>query len=559
MRYLLTEKQKNDLRQKYLDNINTLNQYLPSRYRVRPNLSDLNRKLNDPRLQRMYIKGKELGEKRQIRVELFNALSEKYKHLAKPDHKYFMARSVPTLLDLRPGAEKYNEAIVKTYFLHPEAVAQYAYQKAMELNPGDILKIAKSNDFENMAMDYYEKNRASCDLAYLLNDAAPSGVPLTEEAKKYMSKSVIFNHQFISNNGSFMNNMTDGFYTAPTLTERQKELLKESIEFGLENPELARDIDSSLKGMIEEQKQETKAFARNCDGKYDIDKPGAFTYYIMKNKVTKENVSFVEKLDGHIKDDADLVILDEDSAKNIRRLYEKDYIEEENVKFPRPIQNDLMDEYMAEFRYRYALNNNKLLHKMEEKSLSDMINGIRRGFFEAIRNSTSQYTIRLKEAIRQFETPGAEGYQNKEKLKEAAQAYLDHRGVKNRAEALRQSSAAKNRSLLCLDIVAAVEATKDNVKVDLKDDLEKDDDKIIEINENEKEKNLFVDPEEIINEKKLEEDEINTNIIKTNEKKDFTVRIKEKLSEKDSDLDESNEDLSIDDERIIIETGIRNN
>lgn len=102
--------------------------------------------------------------------------------------------------------------------------------------------------------------------------------------------------------------------------------------------------------------------------------------------------------------------------------------------------------------------------------------------------STSQYTLRLQEALKEFENPHSENYQDKEKLKEAAQSYLNYRGVHNRAEALRESSAPRNSSFLCLDLIAAVDATKDNVPINLneKDDI------IIEINKNNKD-DLFVD------------------------------------------------------------------
>ena len=164
-----------------------------------------------------------------------------------------------------------------------------------------------------------------------------------------------------------------------------------------------------------------------------------------------------------------------------------------------------------------------------------MLTSIRRGFFETLRNSTSQFIHRLRDTLREFEDPNSKDYQNKEKLKEAAQAYLDHRHVHNRNEAFRQNSSAKNRSLLCLDIIAAIDATKDNVKIDIDKDLEIDDnnnlDKINETGKNKvKENDLFVDPEELLNEFKARENKKENNNIE-DKKEEFSDKIKDNLDE----------------------------
>ena len=542
MRYVLSEDQKNELRKKYLQNVERVNQYLPDGKKVRTNINDLNRKLNDPKKQRMYIKGMELAQNRMKRVKVSNELLAKYSYLKTPGHDYLMDRTLCYLIDLRPGAENYNEALVKTYFMHPEAIAQYAYQKAMELNPGDILKIAKSDDMENLAIDFYEKNRMACDFAYGINDGITRSTVLNPDAAEYL-ENIKYDYQFIYNTGGFANTTSEDFFVIPELTEEQRELL---IDTDLaDDTAFMHRLNNDFNVEVNDMKNLLKNFAKNCEkAKLDIDKPGGFSYYATQKK-DGEYIALTHKLCEQIKDEADIIKLDDDTSGNIRKFYDKDYIAEENVKLPKPMANDIMSEYMREFRYRYALNNNKMLHTLEEKSLTDMISGIRRGFFEMLRNSTSQYTLRLKEIIREFENPRSENYQNKEKLREAAQAYLDHRNVHNREEALRQSSAAKNRSILCLDIIAAVDATKDNIKnefyknseieekKDINKSLEIDDNNLDLINEFEKKKDddLFVDPEVILNEFKARENKNKKENNIEEKKEEFSDKIKDNLDE----------------------------
>ena len=539
MRYVLTEPQKREIRERYLNNVNRLNQYLPEKEKIRPNLGDLYRRLNDPNLQRRYLKGLELAGDRAKRLQLFQQLNEKYESFKKPGYNYLMNRTFQYLLDLRttPEAEKYNEALIKTYFLHPEAVAQYAYQKAMELNPGDLLKIAKSTDSESLVIEYYERNRLACDFAYVINDAHNRFTDLTPEAKEHLDF-IKYNYQLLYNAGGFINNITEGFYDMPILTENQKQLLLDS-DLYLDDKVFAQKVTNNFEILEKEKQEELKKFATNCEKiKLDIDKPGAFSNYIAQDKATKEYYPIVDKLSEHIEADVDIKKLDEATSKKIRNIYAKDYIAEENVKFPKPVPNDQMKEYMQEFRYRYALNNNKVLYKLEDKSISDIISGIRRGVFEAIFRSTSDYTHRLKETIREFENTKPATAKSKQKLRDAAQAYLDHKGVHNRAEALRKSSAAKNRSLLCLDLIAAVDATKEKAEFKIDNELVNDNN-IIKEDEN-KGRNLLVDPEELLNEyKNLEKD----NKVQVNNE-DFQEKIKESVNKEEKVENVVNEEIN---------------
>ena len=524
MRYILTEDEKRKLREKYQANVNRLNGFLEDGLKIRPNLRALNRRLNNPKIQRLYKKGMEIAEKRNKRMEIATELLGKYKHLEKPGRSYLLPRTISHFIDERPGAEKYNEAIIKAYYLHPEALAQYGYQKAMELNPGDLIKISKSNDADNLFLEYYDRNRIACDFAITLKDGYTDRNMLSDGARTYLN-SIKSAYETINTTGFLAANITENYFTFPKLNDEQRLSLDEIPMGEEEERKLSADVSNTMTiYQTDIMMNDIKKFAKKLeDGHYDIDKPGAFSTYVAKDKKTQKYVSFGEILLGNIKnDDADIIKLDDETSKDIRKFYARDYIAEEDVKFPKPMPKNIIAEYMNEFRYRYAINNNKPLYKLEEKSLSNMLKGIRRGFFETIFTSTSDYTKRLQEVIEEFENPRSEDYQNKEKLKEAAKAYLDHRGVHNREEALRESSAARNRSLLCLDIVAAADALKDNVPVNLNEH----DNKINDNKINDK-KDLFVDPEVILNDKAQED------VIRENNRRkpmdELRIHIKEDL------------------------------
>ena len=70
MPYTLTNAEKEQLRQKYLDNVATINKYLPEELKVRPDLKTLNKRLNDPNEQRTYKKGLELNARERRRQEI---------------------------------------------------------------------------------------------------------------------------------------------------------------------------------------------------------------------------------------------------------------------------------------------------------------------------------------------------------------------------------------------------------------------------------------------------------------------------------------------------------
>ena len=123
-------------------------------------------------------------------------------------------------MDDRPGAEKYNEAMIKTYMLHPEAVAQFYYRKAMEFDPTEILKISKNQDIENQLMEFYDKNRIVCDLAFVLNDGHSNFRQLTDDAKEYLS-ALKYSYQTISSVNLYPQRVDYGYFTLPVLNDEQ--------------------------------------------------------------------------------------------------------------------------------------------------------------------------------------------------------------------------------------------------------------------------------------------------------------------------------------------------
>ena len=501
MRYYLTEQEKREIRNQYLENVRTINKYLSRRNKISTSLSDLNRKLNNPDEQRKYKKALEIQNDVKKRKEIFDKLASKYQKI--PGREYLLERTLQFLIDVRPGAEKYNEAIVKTYFEHPEATAQYYFQKAMELNPGDILKISKCDDMENLLYAYYEKNRALCDFAFCLKDAYPPSNPefLNDEAQKYFSK-MCSSYETICNAGNLAKSYPLKGFFVPILNDRQQNELFRTKFFN-DQPELNvacgdRKTQEYLSSILV---NDLKNFSKEIEkGHYNIDRPGGMSYYVCRNKATNKIESFEEKLRGEIKDDCEFITLDEETAKNVRKIYRGDYIALENVKFPKPLPNDEYTSILNEFRYRYAMNNNKHLYKLEENSLYDMVKNVRRGFFEFMFQSTTDYTKNLKTALSDYENPRSADFRNSAKLKEVAQAYLDHKNVKTRDDVNRLSSSGKNRSLICLDLIAAIDANKKVIEIKEKDIENDKDDSVILINENGKNKTneLEVDPDEIL-------------------------------------------------------------
>lgn len=94
MPYILTEQEKNDFRERYLQNVAKLNKYLPNGLKVSTDLKALNKRLNDPKEQRLYKRALEVRNKEERRNDLCNQLSNDNGYLRTKGKTYALDRVV---------------------------------------------------------------------------------------------------------------------------------------------------------------------------------------------------------------------------------------------------------------------------------------------------------------------------------------------------------------------------------------------------------------------------------------------------------------------------------
>ncbi len=466
MPYTLTETEKDDIRRKYLENVERINAFLPDGSKIRPDLKALNKRLNDPNEQRLYKKGLEIKEREDRREKLYDRLAEKYKDLRAKNKNYTLNRLILYQFDMSddPKAEAYNENVIKNYFLHPEAMAQRECKKVMLLNPAEAAKIAKSSDMGNLLIEYYERNTEQCEHAYgLLGTVRNTNVGgiITPETKQYLEQ-VAPSYEVLSTASETVKTMSEEYFTMPIISDDQKETLF-NTNFENEEPELNEALKKQVRASafknisFKQYKDFFKTMEKN--GKM-LNEAGAFNKYVAKSekggKVTYHSV--ISVVDGREKD-AKITELNADAVNGLQRLFTRDFAAEEGF-----IQHDFApslkkseEQIEKDFRYEYALRNNKSLAKTDGKNMSSFLKDHKGGFWERKLGKTSRQYKNFERAVNDYYNISSDKCKDRENVASAAYAYLEYKGVDpNNPETVnRLSGTARGRAIYCLSAIRA--------------------------------------------------------------------------------------------------------
>ena len=468
MPYTLSEQEKQALRERYLNNINTINEYLPDHLRIRPDLASLNKRLNDPKEQRLYKKGLELKERETRRMELYDRLADKYRYLRSPDKTYVMDRVIYYQLEMSddPNAQAYNENLIANYYLHPEAMAQQEFGKVLHFDPSIVAQISKSDDMPNMLMDFYETNAKTCEYAYSLKGALrnlPNG--MVNEATKQCVESTASCYEMLESASDTVKSITEGsFFCVPTLNPEQINHL-EGTDFSVDHKDIYDDMATyaNYRRYRDMADSQYKTFFKKAQKKgYDLYQKGGFNKLIAKEVKpdgTKTNIAFANALEGQYNDvKVEYSTLDDEQVSDVYCLANINYIKNENF-----VQNDFEpavipthEDKMKALRFQYAATTGLPMHKVEGMTLKDMIARHKGGFFERTFDTTSQEFKNVMETANNYYDPNSDDYQSDYAMTRAAQNYLTHKGVSTIADALRLDETGKGRALLCLAITASL-------------------------------------------------------------------------------------------------------
>ena len=474
MPYKFTEEEKEEIRRKYRENIRIINSYINpdgsrKQFEVKLDMDGLNKKLNDPDYAYFHKKSIEVVQKEAKKKEIQDRLDKKFAYLKDKDHpeRYVMQRFMHDELipSDDPVAEAYNEEKIKMYCLHPEAVAQRKFQEMFNVNVKQLAEIAKNSD-EDAKMVAWASNDVNMAKAFEAFEAygTLSKFPkdmLTPEMKEYLD-SVSRNYEVMIDTTEKLFKVKDVDLVLPAVINDNQENLLNLSSFGEDHPELAALVSKKNPGPIgltmPDSKEKFNAFFQGlAKTNIDLEKDGALTEYYVENVGGKEKKVSVQKwINGKLDGKPELKKMTPEQAAGFKKIFKIDYTKEEGYKepdFPEKFKEPPFKAVRNEIAFRYATKYNIPMYKVDEQGFNLVAESIKGSVKERLFNTTSRQYKNLIQTMKDYDNKNHVGYHDSMPVKLAANDYLIHKGVRTRDEAMILPSPAKERSLLCFDLI----------------------------------------------------------------------------------------------------------
>ena len=477
MPYTLTEQEKEQLRQEYLENLRILNSYLPNEHKYKVDLAGLNKRLNDPNEVRFYKKGLELKAALKKKSEIYDALDAKYSHLKIPGKVYPLTRYMHSEMipSDDPEAMRLNEERMKQYFLHPEAEVQRRMQRVLNADIKDVAKIANCKDKDNLLLEYYEKNSTLVEDAFnvksILDDMKKNKeIELTPDCAKYY-EAIAKDYEVLIDASDSVQKMGTSYFTMPKHMTTAQDNIFNSINCNIETeqPEVYKKFHDSV---VQEQNKQLTAddnitsFVNNCKKK-DIDFTNNDTLTnvvgMHEGKVIPLKRWFFEKMDNNqVK--PTVKRLTNDEVNNVKKIFTKDFTKEKGYKepyVPLKFQKPVWQQVREDLMYKYAARENISLAEAEKQDLSKVASSIGGGVGERLFNTTSREYKNVITTLKDYDNPKHVHYHDGRALSFSANQYLIHKGVKTVEEAMALPQPGRDRALLCLNIMDVAQKDAD--------------------------------------------------------------------------------------------------
>jgi len=477
MPYTFTAQEKEELKQKYLQNIAKINEYLPAKDRIKADVAGFEKKVNDPSLAWLYKKGLELKARDEKKKQIQDQLSEKLKDLRIPGKAYPLERIMHTELIASddPEAMAYNEEKIRQYFLHPEAVIQRRFQKVFEINGSDLIKMAKCKDTDNLMLAYGEKHASTIEDAYslvgALEDAKLKDI-LTPEMKEYLTGAPK-NYEPLIDCTEMMRRISEGYFTVPNeLTDAQDNALMEGNNtFDVDNPDLSKQLNANIsqKSTLMKSQNEFSKYFKEIEKKgIDLNKDGPLNAYCIEVEGGKEKyvglhtlILNADTMDGT---NPKMVTLPPETVNGMKKIFTTDFTKEEGYKepeIPAKFKTPAWKEARDEIVFRQALATDRPIAEIDNAPLIDLATSIKGSVGERLFNTTSREYKTLIQTMKDYDNPKHVAHHNPAPVKIAANQYLIHKGVKTKEDAMALPYPSKDRALLCLNMIESFQKYQD--------------------------------------------------------------------------------------------------
>lgn len=484
--YVLTEQEKAEFRRKYIQNVRRANEYLSDGNKIKLDLAAFDKKINDPKMQRLYKKGLELyhtvSEKQRISGELIHNMEGQFIQGKHYDlHRLMHSELIPSN---DPEAQAYNEQKMRDYVLHPEAETVRRYRELLNLDISDVAKFADSPDMKNFFLDFYEKNAAAIDLANETKLILSHCNPKTPALEEYV-KQIGPNYEVLANIQDIASLVKgDEFFTFPDkLTPEQFDELFNESNYLVDHGELADSHKNKLihdMGMSTIEKDFKNFFAMCKQQNIDFSNGASLNALVVTDTTTGNKISFarycaieeekranpdrevnVVRRDSVV--DVDLNVdtlvptfLNAEQVQEIRQITTNDPTHEEgyvNPPMPERFRKNIQDIARDDALYKFALDNGKNLGEVASKGLYELADSFKGNWKERTFNTTSREYKIFKENLKNYENPNNAAYRQPQSVVDSARGYLGHKGVTTVEEARRLPPPGDSRALLCFSVI----------------------------------------------------------------------------------------------------------
>lgn len=472
MPYKLSEAEKEQIRQNYRHNIETINSHIEDEdFHYRLDMATLNKKLEDPALGWLYKKSLEAGQRELKKKEIQERLEDELADQKIPGKIYPLGRFLHSELIASddPEAEAYNRAVITAYYQHPEAFVQRRFNRLMTGDYQIVADIAQCKDRDALmatwAADHPNEIQECFELygtisAYKDDMLHPDVVKYKESLGRNLEP-------LFDTNQWPGRTFGDGVFTAPVWDHNHEN----AVDYAFENE---REILSKLRQKANfdtEYALKTGSFVNFFNTlkkqNVDISGPGGMLNYIATKNVNGQEKQMSLGLwaapkdangeGGELNNNVRLKRIDEQTKKNIQQFFKKDYIKEENFKMP-----EIPDKFKEpawkvardELVFKYSVKENLRIHEVDNGGFSKIAEAIPTTFGEKIFGKSKQWA-NVIQTLKDFDNEKHVSHNNSKPVKMAANDYLIHKGVKTREEALRLPKPSRDRALLCLDTLDA--------------------------------------------------------------------------------------------------------
>ena len=484
--YVLTEQEKAEFRRKYIENVRRANEYLSDGNKIKLDLAAFDKKINDPKMQRLYKKGLELhhttSEKLRISAELLQNMNGQFIQGKQYDlHRLMHSELIPSN---DPEAQAYNEQKIRDYVQHPEAETVRRYRDLLNLDISDVAKFADSPDMKNFFLDFYEKNAAAIDLANETKLILSHCNPKTPALEEYV-KQIGPNYEVLANIQDIANLVKgDEFFTFPDkLTEEQYEQLFSDSNYLIDHGELAESHKNKIihdKAMSSIEEDFKNFFAMCKQQNIDFSNGASLNALVVTDTTTGNKISFArycaieaekranpDREVGVVRRDSvvdlDLNVdtlvptfLNAEQVQQIQQITTNDPTHEEgyvNPPMPERFRKNIQDIARDDALYKFALDNGKNLGEVASKGLYELADSFKGNWKERTFNTTSREYKIFKENLKNYENPKNAAYRQPQSVVDSARGYLGHKGVTTVEEARRLPPPGDSRALLCFSVI----------------------------------------------------------------------------------------------------------